>query len=267
MKKQTVDQTLLKFSPGKFNAKLQQIDGVLYSFSLPSGWSCPFAKDCLSKAVLNEETGKYTVQDGKNTEFRCFSASQEIVYPSVRLQRQHNFDLLRKLKKATEMAELIQKSLPKDATHVRVHVGGDFYTKEYMKAWLLIAEQNPNVLFYAYTKSLGYWVALKNEIPVNFKLNASKGGSQDKLIAEYNLKFVEVVYSEQEAKEKGLSIDHDDTHAFKQDNSFALLIHGVQPKGSKAAAAQNELKKADKGQYSRTKIKQQMKEEKAKKAA
>jgi len=267
MKKQTADQTLLKFSSGKFNAKLQQINGKLYSFSLPSGYSCPFAKMCDSRAVLNKETGKYTIKDGKHTEFRCFSASQEVVFPSVRRQREHNFNLLRKLKKANEMVELIQNSLPKDATHIRVHVSGDFYNKEYMKSWLLIAEQNPNVIFYAYTKSLGYWVALKNEIPVNFKLNASKGGSQDFLIDEYNLKFVEVVYSEQEAKEKNLAIDHTDELAFKQDTSFALLIHGVQPKFSQASNAQKELKKADVGQYSRKKIKEKMLKEQLKKAA
>ena len=46
-----------------------------------------------------------------------------------------------------------------------------------------------------------------------------------------------------QAKELGLEIDHDDTHAYKGDVSFALLIHGSQPKGSEASNALQELKK------------------------
>ena len=55
-----------------------------------------------------------------------------------------------------------------------------------------------------------------------------------------------VVFSEAEAKEKGLEIDHDDSHAAVPEwrhNSFALLVHGVQPKGSKAAEALKILKR------------------------
>ena len=98
-----------------------------------------------------------------------------------------------------------------------------------------------------------------NEIPDNFKMNASVGGKQDKLIFEHNLKKVFVVYSEQEAIDKGLDIDHDDTHAFLKDKDFALLIHGNQKAGTKAAEARNLLMRAEKGQYSRTKIREQIK--------
>jgi len=45
-----------------------------------------------------------------------------------------------------------------------------------------------------------------------------------------------------EAKQKGLEIDHDDTHAAYGEKDFALLIHGQQPTGSKAAAAVRALK-------------------------
>ena len=41
----------------------------------------------------------------------------------------------------------------------------------------------------------------------------------------------------------GMVIDHDDTSAFMQDKSFALLLHGVQPKGSDASKALSVLKK------------------------
>jgi len=253
-----MSEELLKFSNGKYNAKLQQIQGKIYSFSLLSGWSCPFASECLLKVTPKQEGG-YTAIAGKDATHSCFSARQELAYPSVYAQRKHNFDLLRQFKKAEEMAVLIQKSLPADATIVRVHVGGDFFSKEYMKAWFLVGQNNPQITFYAYTKSIGYWIDLMDMLPTNFKMNASIGGKQDELIHKHNLKSVYVVYSEQEAKEKGLAIDHDDSLAFTQNKSFALLIHGIQPKGSKASAARAALQKAGKGQYSRKKIKNEMK--------
>lgn len=221
----------------------------MYTFSLPSGYTCPFAEECLSKAVTKE--GKTFIQDGPKTKFRCFSATQEVVYKAVREQRQYNFALLRQQKGVKAIQKLIQDSLPKDADIVRIHVGGDFFTEDYMHAWAEVAKANPKVIFYAYTKSLRFWVNLKNKnvIPTNFKLNASRGGKLDSLIKEHNLKFAEVVYSEEEAKAKNLEIDHDDSHAFTQDQSFALLLHGVQPKGSAAAEALKKL--AGKGSYSK----------------
>ena len=52
-----------------------------------------------------------------------------------------------------------------------------------------------------------------------------------------------VVYSEQEAIDKGLEIDHDDTHAAFGKKNFALLLHGVQPKGSAAGEALKQIKR------------------------
>lgn len=227
----------LKF--GKGNSKLGK---NTYTISLLSGWSCPFANDCLSKVHVDDETGKKSLKDGKNTKFRCFSASQEVMYKNTYDARKHNFDLLKK-RKTPEMVKLIKESLPAKATMVRIHVGGDFFNQSYFDAWVKVAKDNPKVLFYAYTKALPFWVARINEIPDNLKLNASKGGLRDDLIKEHNLKEAVVVYSEKQAVDMGLEIDHDDTHAYKQEKSFALLIHGSQPAGSEASNALKELKK------------------------
>ena len=83
---------MLKFS--KANAKteaLKQVDELkpylegkrkIYSLDLLSGYSCPAAHDCLSKAVA-DENGKRKIKDGPHTKFRCFSASQEVQYTNV----------------------------------------------------------------------------------------------------------------------------------------------------------------------------------------
>jgi len=116
-------------------------------------------------------------------------------------------------------------------------------------------------LFYAYTKSLKFWIQAdaKNLIPDNLVLTASRGGRLDDLIESYNLRETIVVHSEQEAWDKGLEIDHDDSHAANpnsRDKDFALLIHGTQAKGSTAAEALKILKRNKvKHSYSRKAVK------------
>ena len=228
----------------------------IYSLDLLSGYSCPFAEKCLSKATFNIETGKRKIKDGLKTEFRCFSASQEVQYTNVYNLRKHNFDSLRGLH-INDMIHELNQSMPKNAGIVRIHVAGDFFSRDYMLAWYMVASVNPDVLFYAYTKSLRFWLAV-NEYPIleNFVLTASYGGRDDHLINEFNLRSTKVVFSEAEAVELGLEIDHDDSHAARpslRNQDFALLIHGTQPKGSEAATALKELK--GKGSYSRKKNK------------
>ena len=59
----------------------------------------------------------------------------------------------------------------------------------------------------------------------------------------YGLKEARVVFSESEAAELGLAIDHDDSHAVENNGqSFALLLHGTQPAGSEASKALQALK-------------------------
>jgi hypothetical protein len=256
---------MLKFS--KANAKTQALKNdseladyltdkrKIYSLDLLSGYSCPYAEKCLSKAVV-QPNGKRKIKDGKKTEFRCFSASQEVQYTNVYNSRKHNFDLLRK-QNHEEMVKLINSSLPENAGIVRIHVAGDFFSLPYMHAWYTVAMLNPSVLFYAYTKSLRFWVGGINELPIlhNFVLTASYGGRDDHMIDEFNLRSTKVVYSEAIAAVLGLDIDHDDSHAAKpslRDQDFALLIHGTQPAGSQASVALKELK--GKGSYSRKKL-------------
>ena len=196
---------VLKFQVG--NAKLVSIENTetgetvvirIYTFSLPSGYSCPAANECLAKA--DRVTGKIT--DGIDMEFRCFSATDEARSPNARNARWHNFELLKRESTAT-MVELIQRSLPKAAQIVRIHVAGDFFNQRYFDAWRIVASNNPEILFYAYTKSLDYWKARIDSIPANLNLTASVGGTHDSLIAELGLKYSKVVYHPDEADKLG----------------------------------------------------------------
>ena len=228
----------------------------VYSLDLLSGWSCPFAHECLSKV---HETGEITkagnprvkLRDGKHTKFRCFSASQEALLPNVYKKRKHNFDSLRDLN-MHDMIHRLNTDLPADTGILRFHVGGDFFNSDDFFAALNLAMMNPDKLFYAYTKSLRYWIQHKDwaDRIDNFVLTASRGGRHDHLIEPHNLRESVVVFSEAEAAEKGLEIDHEDSHAAVpswSNNDFALLIHGVQPAGTPAAKALSALK--GKGSY------------------
>lgn len=251
---------MLKFS--KANAKIEALRKVnelapylankkkVYSLDLLSGWSCPFATECLSKVHVRDDGSCY-VKDGPQTKFRCFSASQEALFPAVYNLRKHNFDMLKAADGIQGKYELLYKSLPKDAGIIRIHVGGDFFNQDYFDAWVKMAEDNPHVLFYAYTKSLPYWLEYAY-FSDNFVLTASRGGRMDKLIGKHRLREAMVVLDEKVAFDKGLDIDHDDSHAAnpsQRKQSFALLIHGIQPAGTLASKALAKLK--GKGSYNR----------------
>ena len=245
---------MVKFSTA--NAKLKALHDVpelqrwlqdrrkVYSFDLLSGWSCPQANECLSKVVQIGDSRK--IQDGKNCQFRCFSASQEATFPSAYNKRKANFDAMRSLKSSYSMACKIADAMPDNLGICRIHVAGDFFNQKYFRAWHLIAEWYPDRLFYAYTKSLSWWVEDRDSLPDNLVLTASRGGRLDFMIDELNLRESRVVFSEAEAEALGYEIDHTDELAAIpeiRDESFALLIHGVQPKGSKASDAIKQLKK------------------------
>jgi hypothetical protein len=133
------------------------------------------------------------------------------------------------------LANYISKQLPSTDAVYRWHVSGDFLNQTYFDAFCLLGYKHRDCLFYAYTKALPYWANRLGEIPDNVLLTASKGGTKDDLIAVHGLRFAEVVGTEAEAEVLGLPVDHDDTHAcdpLTSDQSFALLVHGTQPKGS-----------------------------------
>ena len=223
----------LKFSTD--NTKLEKSGLIVHTFSIPSGHTCPGACKCLAKFDLK----KKKLIDGPKQEYRCFSASQEATWPSPRAARWHNLGILTKHGGATAngLTTIIEEDLPNSKV-VRVHVGGDFYSQAYFDAWLNVVGNHAAKRFYAYTKSLPFWIQRLDRIPVNLVLTASRGGKFDCLIDPHKLKEAIVVEHPEEAAAMGIEIDHDDTLAMSDDvRSAALLLHGQQPAGSDASTA------------------------------
>jgi hypothetical protein len=66
---------------------------------------------------------------------------------------------------------------------VRIHDAGDFFSEQYVRDWLEIAERSPDVLFYAYTKEVTMFRSIREVDAVpNFRYLFSTGGLQDDLI-------------------------------------------------------------------------------------
>jgi hypothetical protein len=232
----------LKFSIG--NGKLGK-DTLI--FSLPAGWTCPGADVCLSRVV--ERDGHRMIQDGPNTVFRCFAASSEVVYPKVYDARMHNWNAIREqLNNFSALVDMINRGIQDNAKRntrkVRIHESGDFFSGIYLDAWVDVARKNPDLLFYCYSKNLPLF--LQSNLSANFYMTASKGGRWDSYIeAGAFQRYSVVVKDDAEADALGLEVDHDDSHCFGQ-NPFALLVHGIQPKGSEWGKAIRKRRKEGK---------------------
>jgi hypothetical protein len=167
---------------------------------------------------------------------------------SIRESRAKNERLLKACENQSAMVALIERSLVQGkvierCARVRIHVSGDFFSAEYFRAWCQIAAAHPDKVFYAYTKSLKIWAENREWVPSNFRLIASKGGNWDHLIAEYGLRYAEVVFSRAHAEALGLPIEEaEDELAYGYDSNFALLLHGQQEAGTPSAKALSALK-------------------------
>jgi len=235
---------LLKMSKG--NKKLPKTT-LIYSHS--AGLTCPGANSC--KAFVTIKGDKKVLNRGNESLFTCFAASEELRYPNVYKARKYNFDLINSyvlkndLKGLTNLINHSIQSNRRNITKVRIHESGDFYNRLYLEAWKNVAELNKDLIFYCYSKSLLFFPTNRS-IPRNLYVTASYGSKYDFLIDKgYFKRFSKVVFSEEEATKLGLSIDKDDSHCYedKGKNGFALLLHGMQEKGSASAEALKLIKR------------------------
>ena len=90
----------------KFHGPSSKISKLVNAYSLASGYTCPGAKDCLSRA--NRKTGK--IKDFG--EFRCYAAMLEAAYPSLRKLVWHNTMLMKSIGDDREkIVDLLERSL------------------------------------------------------------------------------------------------------------------------------------------------------------
>jgi hypothetical protein len=181
--------------------------GTVYEWNIPTGSTCPFAKEC--RVSVNRETGKFNIHRG---EYKCYAANAER-FPGVRESRWKNYE--------QTLLGVIPEP-PKGCRAIRIHAAGDFYNQRYFDMWPDYARQHPSIEMWAYTKSLNYWVARIDDIPNNLTLTASYGGRLDELIEAYKLKNV-VVYPGAMLVTPDRPIDTNDDYARMKNMNFALV--------------------------------------------
>jgi hypothetical protein len=200
---------LLKSSKGKYRVLGF---GIPADHNFKSGGiamnTCPQALAC--KAVCYAKQGRYAM-------------------PNVIQARKHNLKLsLRPTFVKHIIADLNQmvvrsKVCRKPYNVVRLHDSGDFYSQEYLNAWATIAATFPDVIFYAYTKSLH--LSFEN-VPANLRITRSQGGRLDKLI---NLGLPNSrIFSSHAARKRAKYVDGNlsDIPAIEGKTSIGLVYHG-----------------------------------------
>lgn len=155
----------LKWSSG--NEKLNKDNGGVYTiigFGIPADTNfdhnghtyntCPAARDC--RDICYAKQGFYRS-------------------PAVIASRNHNLQMTLQ-SDFVDMAIADLKRMRKYNT-VRIHDSGDFYSQDYYFKWCDIARAFPDKTFYAYTKSVHFW--LYPEKPDNLHITQSLGGRYD----------------------------------------------------------------------------------------
>ena len=177
------------------------------NFSLPaykteSGKTvCPFAKDCI----------KY-----------CYAQKGNYRYPSVKKGLNKRYELSKTKNFVPMMNATITLERP---THVRIHDSGDFYSVEYLNKWLEIAKQNKDVIFYAYTKSIKFFInGLK--LPENLKIIFSEGSKTDNLIDTKKHRHAKIFNSVADLLNAGyINASDNDLNAITNNKKVGLVYH------------------------------------------
>ena len=208
----------IKLSDG--NSKLKK-SGIV-SFNLIPITHCPLAGSC--KAFCYATVGQQAFASGVKRRAAAFKAT---LAPDF-VQAMHS-----------EIARWKKK-----IKAIRVHDSGDFYSMDYLKDWLEIARLNPEVKFYAYSKSLpfihkAYDLGL---VPPNFRLIQSVGGLADSRIRQ-DLPHARIFSTLDELTEAGYAdaSETDDVSAFSDTLFVGLVVHGARKgKFSGTQSAPNE---------------------------
>ncbi|MFA5879913.1 MAG: hypothetical protein WC860_07035 [Candidatus Margulisiibacteriota bacterium] len=101
----------------------------------------------------------------------CYALKAERLYPQVKISRLNNFNQSKNDYFVNDMIDIIKAIQDKKTVkYFRIHESGDFYNNLYWHKWVTIAQNFPDIVFYAYTKSFFIDASLK---PKNFILLAS----------------------------------------------------------------------------------------------
>lgn len=152
----------------------------------------------------------------------CYAKMGAYIWPKVYAKHESNLKLTFTEEFTAAMSLEIKRT---KADLVRIHDAGDFYSLEYLKKWIAIAQLNPGVQFYAYTKMVELIKSV--DIPSNLVIIFSLGGKQDSLIDQATDRHSKVFESLDALLAAGyIDTSHDDTLALGSNAKIGLVYHG-----------------------------------------
>jgi len=208
------------------NKKMQKAGVLTFNFSLPAISTCPGAGKCADK--------------GKGF---CFAYLEQLRYPSALAYRERMYALAKSGNLVTTISAELDKLVAKakgQRVAIRIHASGDFYSAGYLLQWATIAQLYPDVLFYAYTKSIAIIKHLQKQgwsAPTNLILIYSLGGKLDRLIDVNRDRHSRIFATEGEALAAGYTLaSEDDSQAWLgQNNRVGLVMFGARAKKGNVA--------------------------------
>jgi len=122
----------------------------------------------------------------------CYARSGTYNFSNVKAAHVRNLELTldNPQEWKTRVSEELKAKRYQNNKSVRIHDSGDFYSEAYFLLWLNIAIENPHVFFYAYTKEVA--MVKKHQLPDNFVIIFSMGGTQDHLVDKENDRHADV---------------------------------------------------------------------------
>ena len=195
---------------GKIKETSEKVGLNIFNFSIPAYKSktgkltCPFADSCVKYCYAQKGNYKRFPKIGELIEQRYQLTKQNIFVASMNIE--------------------IKK---KKADAIRIHDSGDFYSKEYLDKWISIANDNPNVKFYAYTKSIPLFVGKK--LPTNMDIIFSTGSKKDELINFETHRHAKIFNNVEELEKEGYvnasKIDFFATKFYSSNRKIGLIYH------------------------------------------
>lgn len=116
----------------------------------------------------------------------CYALNGTYLIPGVLARHQQNLRFILDDLSGWTKAMLAELDRPKFRNAwVRIHDSGDFFSAEYLRAWLEIVNARPHTRFYCYTKEVSLFrEEVEPDPPRNLWWVYSFGGKQDHLLGE-----------------------------------------------------------------------------------
>jgi hypothetical protein len=192
------------------NSKIRKSKYRTFNFGIPAYLSASGVKTCPNAGACAKG---------------CYALAGAYLFSNVA----QAFERRLAVTQSSEFVELMLKEIDLNkAERIRIHDSGDFYNEEYLDKWLSIIKARPRVQFYAYTKMVSLFKRRLKDIPSNFKVIFSFGGTEDKLIDVKRDRHSLVFTSLKELKSRGYAnASEQDDIALGTNPRIGLVYHGT----------------------------------------